>query len=66
MNLDLDREVTSVNRPSRPVNGDPGAVAVGWPAVRCFQVRKRIRVDVPNKSTHLHFKFHIGFIQVHR
>ena len=31
MNLDLDREVTAVNRPSRPVDGDPGPVAVGWP-----------------------------------
>ena len=24
MNLDLDREVTAVNRPSRPFDGDPG------------------------------------------
>ena len=63
MNLDLDRRVTAVNRPSRPVDGDSRG---GWLGVRCFQVRKRIRVDVPNKSTHLHFKFHIGFIQVHR
>ena len=29
MNLDLDREVTAVNRSSRPV--DMGSVAVGWP-----------------------------------
>ena len=54
MNLDLDRRVTAVNRPSRPVDGDSRG---GWLDVRCFQVRKRIRVDVPNKSTHLHFKF---------
>ena len=65
MNLDLDREVTAVNRPSRPVDGDTGGRG-GRLAVRCFQVSKRIRVDVPNKSTHLHFKFHIGFIQEHR
>ena len=56
MNLDLDRR-------DRPVDGDSRG---GWLGVRCFQVKKRIRVDVPNKSTHLHFKFHIGFIQVHR
>ena len=31
MNLDLDREVTANNPSSRPVDGDPGAVAVGWP-----------------------------------
>ena len=61
MNLDLDRRVTAVNRPSRPVDGDSRG---GWLGVRCFQVRKRIRVDVPNKSTHLHFKFHIGFMYV--
>ena len=44
MNLGLNREVTAVGR--------------WWPrdtrclaaCVRCFQVRKRIRVDVPNKS----------------
>ena len=44
MNLDLDREVTAVNRSSRPVkdNGDPG-VRGRRLAVRCFQVRKRIR-----------------------
>ena len=28
MNLDLDREVTAVNRSSRPVNGDWGP----WPS----------------------------------
>ena len=68
MNLGLDREVTAVNRSSRSVDGDSGvgATAVGFAAVRCFQVMKRIRVDVPNKSTHLHFKFHISFIQVHQ
>ena len=33
MNLDLDREVAANNpsTSSRPVDGDPGAVAVGWP-----------------------------------
>ena len=42
MNLDLDREVTAVNRSSRPVDGDLGSVAVGWPYA-VFQVRKPIR-----------------------
>ena len=41
MNVDLDREVTAVNRSSRPVNGDLGwgpwpsagrRLAVGWPS----------------------------------
>ena len=44
MHLDLDREVTAV---SRSVDGD---LATHVTRVRCFQVRKRIRVDVPNKS----------------
>ena len=38
MNLDLDREVTAVNRPSRPVDGDTGGRG-GRLAVRCFQVQ---------------------------
>ena len=38
----------------------PGGLAVGWLiGVCCFQVRK---MDVPNKSTHLHFRFRISFI----
>ena len=44
MNLGLDCEVTAV---SQSVDGD---VATCVTRVRCFQVRKRIRVDVPNKS----------------
>ena len=44
MNLGLDREVTAV---SRSLDGD---LATRVTRVRCFQVRKRIRVDVPNKS----------------
>ena len=62
MNLGLDREATAVNR---SVDGDPGGP---WPSagLRCSQVRKRIRVDVPNKSMHLHFRLHISFIQVHQ
>ena len=59
MNLGLDREATAVNR---SVDGDPGPSA----GLRCFQVRKRIRLDVPNKSAHLHFRFHMTFIQVHQ
>ena len=47
MNLGLDREVTAVSRSIPSADGDV--------AVRRFQVRKRIRVDVPNKSTHLDF-----------
>ncbi len=44
MNLGLDREVTAV---SRSVDGD---LTTRVTRLRCFQVRKRIRVDVPNKS----------------
>ena len=44
MNLGLVREVTAV---SRSVDGD---LATRVTRIRCFQVRKRIRVDVPNKS----------------
>ena len=46
MNLGLDPEVTVV---SRSVDGD---LATRVTRVHCFQVRKRIRVelDVPNKS----------------
>ena len=44
MNLGLNREVTAV---SQSVDGD---LATCVTRVRCFQVRKRIRVDVPNKS----------------
>ena len=47
MNLGLDREVTAI---SRSVDGD---LATRVTRIRCFQVRKRIRVDVPNKSAHL-------------
>ena len=64
MNLGLDREETAADRSSQSVDGDLGP----WPSagVRCFRVRKRIHVDVPNKPTHLHFRFHIRFIQVHQ
>ena len=47
MNLGLDREVTAV---SRSVDG---VLATRVTRVCCFQVRKRIRVDVPNKSAPL-------------
>ena len=69
MNLGLDREETAADRSSQSdcrcrCDGDLGP----WPSagVRCFRVRKRIHVDVPNKPMHLHFRFHIRFIQVHQ
>ena len=66
MNLGLDREETAADRSSQSLDadGDLGP----WPSagVRCFRVTKRIHVDVPNKPTHLHFRFHISFIQVHQ
>ena len=67
MNLGLDREETAADRSSQSVDGDLGSWGRGRRlAVRCFRVRKRIRDDVPNKPTHLHFRFHISFIQVHQ
>ena len=68
MNFGLDREETAADRSSQSVDAD---AMVTWGrgrrlAVRCFRVRKRIHVDVPNKPTHLHFRFHISFIQVHQ
>ena len=66
MNLGLDREETAADRSSQSVEADAMVTWAGAVAVRCFRVRKRIHVDVPNKPTHLHFRFHISFIQVHQ
>ena len=66
MNLFLDREETAADRSSQSVDGDLAWGRGHRLAVRCFRVRKRIHVDVPNKPTHLHFRFHISFIQVHQ
>ena len=68
MNLGLDREETAADRSRQSVDADGD---LGWGrgrrlAVRCFRVRKRIHVDVPHKPTHLDFRFHISFIQVHQ
>ena len=63
MNLGLDREETSADRSSQSVDAD-GDLGPRPSAGRTR--RKRIHVDVPNKPTHLHFRFHISFIQVHQ
>ena len=62
MNLGLDREETAADRSSQSVDAD--AMVTSGRGRR--RVRKRIHVDVPNKPTHLHFRFHIRFIQVHQ